>query len=110
MPQYSPLPNDSLNQVNTNLGGVQFGIDGEGNRCYLGADGSLIPFKSGYDYICLIHYFAPDSSSSSIHGRYSIYGTNFVDNNVITSWRWTSTTTKYVDNDFLTISANDHTL
>ena len=31
--------------LNDKFGGVEFGIDGEGNRCYLGADGSLIPFS-----------------------------------------------------------------
>lgn len=36
-----------VGEVIDSLGGVQFGIDGEGNRCYLGADGSLIPFSSG---------------------------------------------------------------
>lgn len=30
----------------TNIGGVRLGIDGDGNRGYYGADGSLIPFKS----------------------------------------------------------------
>lgn len=30
----------------TNIGGVRFGIDGDGNRGYYGADGSLIPFSS----------------------------------------------------------------
>lgn len=29
-----------------NLGGLSFGIDGDGNYGYYGADGSLIPFKS----------------------------------------------------------------
>ena len=33
--------------IDNSLGGVQFGIDGEGNYGYFGADGSLIPFKSG---------------------------------------------------------------
>lgn len=31
----------------TNIGGVRFGIDGDGNRGYYGADGSLIPFSKG---------------------------------------------------------------
>ena len=29
------------------LGGLRFGIDGDGNYGYYGADGSLIPFSSG---------------------------------------------------------------
>lgn len=32
---------------NKNFGGVSFGIDGDGNYGYYGADGSLIPFKKG---------------------------------------------------------------
>ena len=32
--------------LNESLGGVQLGIDGEGNRGYFGADDSFIPFKS----------------------------------------------------------------
>ena len=41
---------------NKNFGGISFGIDGDGNRGYYGADGSLVPFKSfdevlhGYGY------------------------------------------------------------
>lgn len=47
MPAYYLLQRYNLKALlNSSLGGVQFGIDGEGNRCYLGADGSLIPFKS----------------------------------------------------------------
>ena len=32
---------------NKNFGGVSFGIDGDGNYGYYGADGSLVPFKKG---------------------------------------------------------------
>lgn len=34
-------------QQNKNFGGVSFGIDGDGNYGYYGADGSLVPFKKG---------------------------------------------------------------
>lgn len=34
-----------INEFNQKLGGVEFGIDGDGNYGYYGADGSLIPFK-----------------------------------------------------------------
>lgn len=34
------------NDFNSRLGGVKLGIDGDGNRGYYGADGSLIPFSS----------------------------------------------------------------
>ena len=36
---------------NKNFGGVSFGIDGDGNYGYYGADGSLVPFKSGNPYL-----------------------------------------------------------
>ena len=36
-----------FDSVNSSLGGMKFGIDGDGNYGYYGADGSLIPFKSG---------------------------------------------------------------
>ena len=39
--------NSSLNTLNTNLGGLRFGTDGDGNFGYYGADGSLIPFSVG---------------------------------------------------------------
>ena len=32
---------------------MRFGTDGDGNRGYYGADGSLIPFKSGVKAICI---------------------------------------------------------
>ena len=36
----------ALGQVNRNLGGLRFGVDGDGNYGYYGADDSLIPFSS----------------------------------------------------------------
>ena len=33
-------------RINSSLGGMKFGTDGDGNYGYYGADGSLIPFKS----------------------------------------------------------------
>ena len=36
-----------LAEQNKNFGGVSFGIDGDGNYGYYGADGSLVPFKKG---------------------------------------------------------------
>lgn len=33
--------------INDSLGGLRFGINGEGNYGYFGADDSLIPFSSG---------------------------------------------------------------
>ena len=37
----------ALKEVNSSLGGLTFGKDGDGNYGYYGADGSLVPFKSG---------------------------------------------------------------
>ena len=38
---------ESFSQHNSNFGGISFGIDGDGNYGYYGADGSLVPFKKG---------------------------------------------------------------
>lgn len=35
----------AVNTLNTNMGGLKFGKDGDGNYGYYGADGSLIPFS-----------------------------------------------------------------
>ena len=35
-----------FDSVNSSLGGLKFGIDGDGNYGYYGADGSLVPFSS----------------------------------------------------------------
>lgn len=34
-----------ISTINSSLGGLKFGKDGDGNVGYYGADGSLIPFK-----------------------------------------------------------------
>lgn len=39
---------DAVKEVYSSLNGMKFGIDGDGNYGYYGADGSLIPFKSGF--------------------------------------------------------------
>ena len=39
---------NEFDTVNSSLNGMRFGIDGDGNYGYYGADGSLIPFKSGF--------------------------------------------------------------
>lgn len=43
-----PVGAGAVNELNSSLGGMKFGIDGDGNYGYYGADGSLIPFKSGF--------------------------------------------------------------
>lgn len=37
----------SASKANNDLGGLSFGVDGDGNYGYYGADGSLIPFRGG---------------------------------------------------------------
>ena len=39
------LTSEAGKKLSDDLGGVKLGIDGEGNRGYFGADGSLIPFS-----------------------------------------------------------------
>jgi hypothetical protein len=43
----------AVKQLNENLGGLRFGVDGEGNYGYFGADDSLIPFSSGSMLACV---------------------------------------------------------
>ena len=38
---------EAVDELNESLGGLRFGVDGEGNYGYFGADDSLIPFSSG---------------------------------------------------------------
>lgn len=40
----------AVKEINGNLGGLKFGIDGEGTYGYFKADGSFNPFKSGATY------------------------------------------------------------
>ena len=37
--------------LDSSLGGLSFGTDGDGNYGYYGADGSLIPFSGGFEII-----------------------------------------------------------
>lgn len=43
--------NDKIDGVNSSLGGLKFGTDGDGNYGYYGADGSLTPFKRPKKYL-----------------------------------------------------------
>lgn len=43
-----------LDEQNKNMGGLRFGVDGDGNYGYYGADDSLIPFKSGLKAVGII--------------------------------------------------------
>lgn len=49
---------------NKNFGGVSFGIDGDGNYGYYGADGSLVPFKKGGCQLVSIDIIAGNGSFS----------------------------------------------
>ena len=66
----------AVKELNNSFGGVQFGIDGEGNRCYLGADGSLIPFKGNqadlipYPYVLNTRLHNGNGSFSLIDDKY----------------------------------------
>lgn len=42
----APVGAGAVNELNSSLGGMKFGTDGDGNYGYYGADGSLIPFSS----------------------------------------------------------------
>ena len=55
--------------INSSLGGLNFGTDGDGNYGYYGADGSLIPFKSAPK---LVKYAHIEPSASA--GYYTISG------------------------------------
>ena len=46
-----PVGAGAVQELNSSLGGLSFGKDGEGNYGYFGADGSLIPFSSGVNEI-----------------------------------------------------------
>lgn len=37
--------NEAVSEVNNNLGGLRFGVDGEGNYGYLKGDDTFVPFK-----------------------------------------------------------------
>lgn len=41
-----PVGAGAIQELNSNLGGLRFGVDGDGNYGYYGADDSLIPFRN----------------------------------------------------------------
>lgn len=60
-----------LDKIQDNLNGLRFGVDGEGNYGYLGADDSFIPFKS-FNFNVLHHdtsYVSTLSKEGLIKGR-----------------------------------------
>lgn len=64
--------NTNINTINNSLGGLRFGIDGEGNYGYFGADGSLIPFKSGFDEAEVYHGLTSYTFTSDYKVVYAI--------------------------------------
>ena len=56
--------NEKVNQLNNNLGGLRFGVDGDGNYGYYGADDSLVPFKSKPDRLVLLNGYLTTSNTS----------------------------------------------
>lgn len=78
-----------VKDINSCLGGLSFGTDGDGNYGYYGADGSLIPFKGSPIYI------AQAFCRSSIATGAILYD---VKNNYIMAQN-INVTTKYVECD-----------
>lgn len=56
------------NELNSKLGGLSFGIDGDGNYGYYGADGSLIPFSSFGGFEAVVSFMDGKISSTSNAG------------------------------------------
>ena len=74
----------AVDELNTNLGGLKFGTDGEGNFGYFGADGSLIPFKRGETIV--IEPLVPTLTSSiGSDGGEAFASSEY--NNVRNAWR-----------------------
>jgi len=75
-----------VRQLNKNMGGLSFGKDGDGNYGYYGADGSLIPFKSGPELVARINALSTNTTSgesfevdcSGINGYKSLTVTSFL--------------------------------
>ncbi len=72
-----------LQQLNKNMGGLTFGIDGDGNYGYYGADGSLVPFKSASNFEGVANVIAYKDND----GVY-FYGGCAIDSNLIESCKY----------------------
>ena len=59
-----PITSGAVYEQNKNLGGLRFGVDGDGNYGYLGADDSLIPFRRFPD-LKFIGFMNADATSKS---------------------------------------------
>lgn len=85
---------EDINELNNNLGGVKFGIDGDGNYGYYGADDSLIPFNSDVKLKLVIKWYAITGGitdviwgceSSTQTSTYYIYQNKMYSNSACTS-------------------------
>lgn len=56
-----------FDEQNKNLGGLRFGVDGDGNYGYYGADDSLIPFKRGVATATLLKEICTTTSTSETY-------------------------------------------
>ena len=60
-PKIKILQNSNVNKLESNVtlsfGGLRFGIDGDGNYGYYGADGSLVPFSDVVRNMAVIKYW-----------------------------------------------------
>lgn len=84
IPMGSSHVNDHFVGQNKNFDGVSFGIDGDGNYGYYGADGSLVPFKKGECQLVSIGTIGGNGSvfcsckiSVKWHYSYSNYHNNY---------------------------------
>ena len=67
--------------VNSSLGGLKFGTDGEGNYGYFGADGSLIPFSNGLSNVKEFAYARTTSGYTrtlTLENAYSTLPKNYI--------------------------------
>ena len=73
----------AVDELNNSLGGLRFGVDGEGNYGYFGADDSLIPFnkfKKAYIFFAISGIAARCITITSEETRYIVCGAgNVVD-------------------------------
>ena len=65
--------NNKIEELNSSLGGLSFGADGDGNYGYYGADGSLVPFKMGIDTFKIVSNYTTSFTVSNDYDFIIIY-------------------------------------
>mgnify|MGYP005750173883 CR=1 FL=1 len=70
-------------RINSSLGGMKFGKDGDGNYGYYGADGSLIPFSSYYSGLEAIYKYSFSYTGAAQNCRYNIKKINLKTNEIM---------------------------